>query len=164
MKITYMINGFILFALLATSACKKEPIEQMIEQVNAQKDSTTINGSVVINVTGFKSTKGVLNVALFNTSSTFNTDVAYKTQIISVTATNMQARFDSIPPGTYAFALFHDENINSKIDKNGLGIPNEGFAFSNNAMGTFGPPDFDKSKFVLPEKSVLTQTIRLKFY
>ena len=47
-----------------------------------------------------------------------------------------------LPAGTYALALVHDENDNLKIDTGLFGIPTEGFCFSKNAMGLFGPPSF----------------------
>ena len=54
-----------------------------------------------------------------------------------------------IIPGKYAFRYFHDENNNEILDTNWIGIPKEGFGFSNNAMGTFGPPSFEKWIFEL---------------
>ena len=54
-----------------------------------------------------------------------------------------------LPPGTYAIGIFHDVNLNNKMDNNFLGIPVEQFGFSNNARALFGPPDFDDAAFVL---------------
>jgi uncharacterized protein (DUF2141 family) len=54
---------------------------------------------------------------------------------------------NDLKPGKYAFRYFHDENNNATMDKSMLGIPKEGFGFSNNAKGTFGPPSFDKQIF-----------------
>ena len=51
--------------------------------------------------------------------------------------------------GTYAVKLFHDANDNGRLDTNWIGIPKERFGFSNNAMGRFGPPDFDAVRFAL---------------
>jgi uncharacterized protein (DUF2141 family) len=56
----------------------------------------------------------------------------------------------------------HDVNKNGELDKNALGIPKEGFGFSNDAAGTFGPPGFDKAKFILPRAGELV--ITLKYY
>lgn len=52
-------------------------------------------------------------------------------------------------PGEYALRLFHDENGNGKLDTNMLGIPTEGYAFSNNVYGSFGPPAFERQLFDL---------------
>ena len=41
----------------------------------------------------------------------------------------------------------HDTNDNKELDSNLFGMPKEGFGFSNDAMGMFGPPDFKKASF-----------------
>jgi uncharacterized protein (DUF2141 family) len=61
----------------------------------------------------------------------------------------------NLTPGKYAFKYFHDENNNNKIDVNWLGIPKEGYGFSNNAKGTFGPPSFEKMIFVITGDTIL---------
>ena len=38
-----------------------------------------------------------------------------------------------LPPGTYAIGIFHDVNLNNKMDNNFFGIPKEQYGFSNNA-------------------------------
>jgi len=56
----------------------------------------------------------------------------------------------SIPdlmPGKYAVRFYHDENLNGKMETNLLGKPTEGYGFSNNVTGTFGPPPFKKWLF-----------------
>lgn len=63
--------------------------------------------------------------------------------------------FENLKPGRYAFKFFHDENKNEKLDVNWLGIPKEGFGFSNNPSMTFGPPSFDKTIFELKESTLI---------
>ena len=48
----------------------------------------------------------------------------------------------------YAIRFFH-ENQNEELDTNFLGIPKEGFGFSNDAMGKFGPKDFSEWLFAV---------------
>ena len=50
-------------------------------------------------------------------------------------------------PGTYAVAVYHDENANIKFDKNWIGLPKEGYGISNNPTMFLGPPAFDDAKF-----------------
>ena len=50
-------------------------------------------------------------------------------------------------PGTYAVAVYHDENANVKFDKNWIGLPVEGYGISNNPTIFLGPPSFDEAKF-----------------
>ncbi|MCK4663339.1 MAG: DUF2141 domain-containing protein [Bacteroidales bacterium] len=58
---------------------------------------------------------------------------------------------ENLKSGRYAFKYFHDENKNDKLDTNWIGIPNEGYGFSNNAKGTFGPPSFEKWIFQIKD-------------
>lgn len=62
---------------------------------------------------------------------------------------------ENLKPGKYAFKYFHDENKNEKLDVNWVGIPKEGFGFSNNAKGTFGPPSFEKTIFIIKENTTI---------
>jgi len=55
--------------------------------------------------------------------------------------------FENLKPGKYGFNYIHDENKNRKLDTKMLLIPIEGFGYSNNADGTFGPPPFKKWTF-----------------
>ena len=53
----------------------------------------------------------------------------------------------NLNPGKYAVRYYHDENLNSKMETNLLGKPTEGYGFSNNVIGKFGPPPFEKWLF-----------------
>jgi len=61
-----------------------------------------------------------------------------------------QARcdFEDIVPGTYAFAVIHDENMNGKLDTNSLGVPKEGYGFSNDAKTSLGAPSFSAASLL----------------
>jgi uncharacterized protein (DUF2141 family) len=55
----------------------------------------------------------------------------------------------NIKPGKYGIRYFHDENMNGTMDTNLVGKPTEGYGFSNNVIGKFGPPPFVKWLFEL---------------
>lgn len=55
--------------------------------------------------------------------------------------------FPNVAPGRYALRVMHDKNANGKLDTNLLGIPTEPYGFSNDAAGSFGPPDFEAAAF-----------------
>jgi uncharacterized protein (DUF2141 family) len=57
--------------------------------------------------------------------------------------------FTQLPPGRYAVIAFHDENDNGLLDANVLGVPTEGFGFSNNAHGFLSAPSFDEAAISL---------------
>ena len=57
-------------------------------------------------------------------------------------------------PGTYAVAVYHDENANGSFDQGFLGLPLEDYGFSNGAPAFLGPPSFDQAKVSVPEKGI----------
>ncbi|HSV28545.1 MAG TPA: DUF2141 domain-containing protein, partial [Candidatus Omnitrophota bacterium] len=46
-------------------------------------------------------------------------------------------------PGTYALAAYHDEDGDGKFDRSLVGLPTEGFAFSNDPPTIAGLPSFN---------------------
>lgn len=57
----------------------------------------------------------------------------------------LEVTYHGLPEGRYAVTAFHDENGNGEMDFNVLGIPTEGYGFSNDAAGFMGPPKFDQA-------------------
>jgi uncharacterized protein (DUF2141 family) len=70
---------------------------------------------------------------------------------------------EGLRDGDYAIALLHDENGNDEMDKSGglIKKPKEDFGFSNNAMGSFGPPSFEKAKFSVKGRTQIS--MRMKY-
>lgn len=115
-----------------------------------------------INVVSTKNLIGKLYIGLYTSEYTFPINgKAYKSEVINID-TSTRYTFKNIPSGIYAVALFHDENQNGKLDKNILGIPKEGFGFSNNPKATFSEPTFDEAKFVLKNSKNLSIEVQYK--
>ncbi|MEO0464021.1 MAG: DUF2141 domain-containing protein [Pseudomonadota bacterium] len=57
--------------------------------------------------------------------------------------------FNAVPPATYIITAFHDDNDNGRLDFDQQGIPFEAIGNSRNAVGEFGPPTFEQTKFDL---------------
>jgi uncharacterized protein (DUF2141 family) len=55
--------------------------------------------------------------------------------------------FHGIAPGVYAAVVFHDENSDGIFNRNWLGMPKEGYGFSNDAPARWRPPKFDEASF-----------------
>ncbi len=103
---------------------------------------------LTVHVEGAKSATGNIMVAVFKAEGFLQKPV--KGGMAAADVAGSKVVFADLPEGEYAVTIFHDVNGNGKLDKNVLGIPTEDYAFSNNAMGKFGPPAFDAAKFVLP--------------
>jgi len=115
-----------------------------VSMAHAQAD--TIN----VEISGVDDPKGLMSIGLYSDEKGFPDDgKEYKGTDVKVTGQTVVYTFKDVPFGTYAIAIFHDTNSNGKLDKNFLGIPKEGYAFSNNVFGTFGPPDFKDTSFEL---------------
>ena len=76
---------------------------------------------------------------------------AIRTQAAGIDSRALSAQivFTGLREGVYAVSVFHDENMNRKLDKNFVGIPREGYGTSNNPKRKMGPPDFEEAKFQL---------------
>ncbi|WP_236515897.1 DUF2141 domain-containing protein [Sandaracinus amylolyticus] len=56
-----------------------------------------------------------------------------------------RCRFGGLAPGVYGVAFFHDEDRDGQVDRDWLGIPTEGFGFSNDAPTPFAPPSWSSA-------------------
>ncbi|MEA3031584.1 MAG: hypothetical protein QOJ53_780 [Sphingomonadales bacterium] len=65
-------------------------------------------------------------------------------------------------PGTYALAVYHDADANRSLSRNMIGLPREGYGFSNNAPAIFGLPSFSRVRMNVPHTNMGT-TIRLRY-
>jgi len=72
-----------------------------------------------------------------------------------------QVSFRGIAQGTYAIALVHDENGNSKMDM-AIFLPKEGFGFSRNPAIVTGPPKFKAAAFAINAAEV-SQHVKMKY-
>lgn len=104
---------------------------------------------LTIVVDDVKAAKGNVMVALYGSADNFLKKPDNATGTLAVAGATTVV-FKDLAEGEYAFAVYHDANLNGKMDRNPMGMPTEDYAFSNNAMGKMGPPRYDDAKFVLP--------------
>jgi len=105
---------------------------------------------LTIEVSPFRNNNGELLLELSNEKG--ETTGRYAASIIEKRCTVIVENLNS---GKYAFKYFHDENKNKKLDMNLIGMPKEGFGFSNNAKGKFGPPSFRQTIFKVNQDSLI---------
>lgn len=82
--------------------------------------------------------------------------------VIKVRKSQARCTFEEIPPGTYAIGVIHDENMNGELDTNLLGVPKEGYGFSNDARALLGAPTFAAASFPYDGRN-LELTIELRY-
>ena len=112
-------------------------------------------------VSGVRSTEGLIRVAVFNSAETFLiTGKEFQKSAFSA-AKEAKIVFHGLDAGAYGVAVYHDENSNAIFDKNWLGIPKEGYGFSNNPSVLMRAPRFDEASVKIPENTRLV--IALKY-
>lgn len=118
-----------LFLLLATAA-----VASAADLTITVKDVRSADGSVLI--------------AIYDSDANFmKPPQATVRRKINASKGEVKFVIHDLPPGKYAVSSYHDENNNGKLDTNSLGVPTEGFGFSNDAQGVAGPPKFSQAAF-----------------
>lgn len=119
--------------------------------------STLRTYDLEVKIEGLKNQKGSVYIGVYDTKKDFEgMGKRVDGMVIKVTNSRVSHVF-KLPTKTYAVAVFHDENDNGKLDKNFLGIPKEGYGFSNADNKT----GFENASFQLDSNKYFL--IRLKY-
>ena len=116
-----------------------------------------------VKILDIRNSTGTVACALFESPVGFPAEFlssATNVMVIKIRKTQARCDFEDIPPGTYALAVIHDENMNGKLETNWIGIPTEGYGFSNDAKGVVGAPTFLAASFPYDGQNLdLTMTL-----
>ncbi len=120
---------------------------------------------IKLSVTNLRSDRGFVLVSLFKDGVGYPDDAkkAFKTAKVSILDKKASVLFPGLPTGTYAISILHDENNDQRMNKSFLGLPKEGYGFSNNAIGAFGPPGLSRASFRHTQNALTQVTIRTKY-
>ena len=116
---------------------------------------------LVITIENIESAEGSLTWVLYASAAAYasNSEAKFSARA-RVDGETLSLTLHDLPPARYAIKLFHDANDNGELDRNALGLPTEGYGFSNNA-GRFGPPSFEDAAIELgAENTTLTISVR----
>jgi uncharacterized protein (DUF2141 family) len=123
-------RAFFLSALLAaTAGAQAAELTVVLQDVRAQT--------------------GLIKVALVDSQAGWDGKAA-PVQATGAPPSGEQATFvfKDLKPGTYAVLITHDENGNGQLDTNMMGMPVEGYGFSNNPR-VMRKPTWDEARFEL---------------
>jgi uncharacterized protein (DUF2141 family) len=119
--------------------------------------------NLTVTIEGVQSNAGEILIGLYDRADAFKlaiessaTKSALLPQTWRIVGASLRAKagsqsiiFTQLPPGQYAVIAFHDENDNGLLDANALGVPTEGYGFSNDAHGFLSAPSFDAAAIEL---------------
>lgn len=99
---------------------------------------------LVIEPLALRNSKGAVRCLAFRSKRGFPSDrvAAFAWTSVDVVDNRAECVFRDLPPGAWAVSFIHDEDRDGELNTNFFGVPTEGYGFSRNAHGTFGPPDF----------------------
>lgn len=118
-------------------------------------DNSSKKGKLLVRITGFENNEGDCWFALDRLEEVYESgDSVFIGKILPIINREVIISIDALEYGNYAIKVFHDENGNGELDSNILGIPTEGYGFSNNASAWFGPPSWEKAKFLIDQKEI----------
>jgi uncharacterized protein (DUF2141 family) len=120
---------------------------------------------IKLTITNLRNDKGLVLVNLFKDGTGFPDDAekAFRKEKLAIYNKKAVILFPNLPAGSYAISILHDENNDRRMNKSGLGIPKEGYGFSNNVMGAFGPPSFRRASFKHLSGTLTQISIRTRY-
>lgn len=95
-----------------------------------------------IEISGIRNNKGYIMLQLLD-----STQKIIKEEMSPIKDFKCLISIENLRVEEYAVRYYHDENANGKMETNLIGKPTEGYGFSNNVIGKFGPPAFKKWLF-----------------
>jgi len=131
-----MKTQLLISALIASASIGAMPIAQA--------------GELIVTISDIRAAKGTIMVAVEKSDAGWNDqEKPVAAQKIAASGKEVVLKFD-LPAGEYAVQVLHDENDNGKLDTNFMGMPVEGYGFSNNPQ-VMRRANFDEAKFALGE-------------
>jgi uncharacterized protein (DUF2141 family) len=100
-------------------------------------------------------------VGLYNSKKNFlKVEGRLKEYKFTPTGTTLTTQITDLDYGEFAMAIYQDEDSNGEINKNMIGVPTEGYAFSNNYKPRVKAPSFSDCMFVY-DSSTNTVTMNM---
>ncbi len=120
---------------------------------------------ITIMVHNIKSLEGRVRIAVYNRADHFNKEPLYAFAFPKTTQTGGQLLCQfRLPVGDYAFSLLDDKNDDNAMSFSTIGIPKEGFGFSNNAkIGFLRGPKFKHCQVKVASGKVNSWRIKMRY-
>ncbi len=137
----------------------------IVSTVTLSSSKVADDAMIKVSITNLRNNKGHVLISLFKDGEGYPDKPERSFRRAKVIVSNKMAVvvFEKLPAGSYAIAMLHDENDDLKMNTNILGIPKEGYGFSNNVMGAFSPPSYSKASIAITSGAVITSQIKARY-
>ena len=115
--------------------------------------------NLTVTVEQVRNSNGEIRFSIFNVPSQFPQGNELDSKDVPAQLGFVTVQFYNLVLGAYAIAIHHDENSDGEMNTNFIGLPKEGYGFSNNAKVNFAAPAFEAAAFNL---DVGDKSIRLR--
>lgn len=114
----------------------------------------TAAAELTVKLHGIRAQTGLVKVAMVDSQDAWDGQAA-PVEADGAPAQGEEASFTfkDLKPGNYAVMVTHDENGNGKLDMNAIGMPLEGYGFSNNPQ-VMRKPTWDEARFTVGDGDV----------
>jgi len=111
---------------------------------------TAQSAQLTITVEGIRNAKGDIRISVYTSPAEWPDHPARDhDQALPARTGSVVFTFD-LQPGVYAVNGFHDEIGDGKFKTSLIGLPEEGYLFSNNVRPVLSAPSFKSASFKLP--------------
>lgn len=114
--------------------------------------------SLHIEIRDVKNNQGKILAQLFKGESSYKTNKPIMALQPFAKKGTLTLTFNNLENGEYSIRYFHDENNDNQLATNLFGIPTEGYGYSNNAIGNFGPAKYQDMKVNIINGDVVTHS------
>ncbi|MEB3220307.1 MAG: DUF2141 domain-containing protein [Nostocales cyanobacterium 94392] len=139
--------GCLLFSTLANIG--------LFVKADAVQDFATLT----VTINGIQNQQGQICLRIYDNENGFplGDNSGVKNQCTKIIGNSLKQEFTGLKKGTYAVAVIDDQNHDTKLDRDFLGIPEEGFGISNNPRVSIktGTPKFEQSSFSLIQNQTI---------
>jgi len=123
------------------------------------------NIPIKFEINNLKNSDGSILVSVYNDLKSFDDGIPSMRKAIpkkeNMKSGTFKAQF-SLPAGVYGLVFMDDENNDGKMNNKLIGIPKEGYGFSNFYHSGFRKPKFSDFSFTLTDNIEIMQ-IRLRY-
>ena len=120
---------------------------------------------VEVTITGLKTAKGQIVIGVFKDDPTFQKEDAFlslKFEKKEIKNGEMKIGF-KMEPGLYGLTLLDDEDNSGLMEYNLIGIPKEGFGFSDYYHSGIKKPKFDAFRFTLEKDQKKKIIVKVRY-
>lgn len=124
-----------------------------------------VTNNIEVIVSDIRNNKGDIIISVFKNQETFEKEkpmLSKKFDKKEMRNGFLITKFN-LEPGVYGFALLDDENSDTKMEYNFMGIPREGFGFSNYYHSGFTRPKFESFKLEVSKDHIIKSKIKIRY-